>query len=382
MRNEGERLYGERKSGKGMRGSYILSHYAPSLIVFLIVMTLSFVMVFISSMTGAIERMIVLLGCGSVESTSYVDVSEYRNAKIDEVKAGDGILYASSGKSLVHLKGVDLEEYFSGERGTGMKLAVTDESFRNEIIISSTLASSLELSVGDQMTLLLYETEKGRARPVLMTVKGIYSSGYAQLDRYLAFVDISLTDSDSTYEILLDRNEDIDSFLSRLWKDGIYAESYRMKYSSLCTNVDQSIMILYVILIFVALLAAFFSADIAHVYTSRDRRDIASLRLMGMSEKSVRGIYRRMTINTVAVSSLLGTAAGLLLSLLSPSIISLVARKEPGLIEYYITSFTLSVPWSSIALMLLLMLLCSSVTLRFELWRTRGAELGREIRGE
>ncbi len=382
MRNEGERLYGERKRGKGMSLRYILTHYAPSLIVFLIVMTLSFVMVFISSMTGAIERMIVLLGCGSVESSSYIDVSAYRNAKIDEVKTGDGILYASSGKSLVHLKGVNLEEYFSGERGEGMKLSLTDENCRNEIIISSTLASSLSLSLGDRMTLLLYETEKGRARPLLMTVKGIYSSGYAQLDRYLAFVDISLTDSDSTYEILLDSNEDIEAFLEKLWKDGIYAESWRTKYSSLCTNVDQSIMILYVILIFVAILAAFFSADIAHVYTSRDRSDIASLRLMGMSEKCVRRIYRRMTINTVALSSVLGTAAGLLLSLLSPSIISLVAKKEPELIEYYITSFTLSVPWPSMILMLLLMLLCSSVTLRFELWRTGNSELGCEIRGE
>ena len=141
-------------------------------------------------------------------------------------------------------------------------------------------------------------------------------------------------------------------------------------------------MILTVILIFVALLASFFSADIAHVYTSRDRKDIASLRLLGLTEKSVRGIYRRMTLESLTVSSLLGTAAGLLLSLSSPSLISFVARKEPGLVEYYISSFTLSVPYKSLLLMLVLMVLCSSVTLRIELWRTRGAELAREIKGE
>ncbi len=382
MRNECERLYRRRKSGKGMSLRYKLGHFSPSLLVFLIVLTLTFVMVFMSSMTGAIERMIVLLGCGSVTTTTPVDVSGYRNARSDEVKEGDGILYASSGKSLVHLKGVNISEYFSGERETGMKLTLGEESWRNEIIISSTLASSLSLEIGDQMTLLLYEKEKGRARPLLMTVKGIYSSGYAQLDKYLGFVDISLVDGDSSYEILLDKNEDIAAFLSSLWKEGIYAESYRTKYSALCTNVDQSVMILNVILIFVALLAAFFSADIAHVYTSRDRRDIASLRLLGLTEKSVRGIYRRMTIESLTVSSVLGTAAGLLLSLLSPSLISFVARKEPDLIEYYISSFTLSVPYRSLVLMLVLMILCSSVTLRIELWRTRGAELSGEIKGE
>lgn len=382
MKNDGERLYLGRKCGKGMSPGYVARHYFPSLIVFLIVLTLTFVMVFISSMTGAIDRMIVLLGCGSIETETIVDVSSYDGAVIDEVKTGDGIIYAESGKSLVHLKGVDIPQYFSGERKEGMKLVLSDESYKNEIIISSSLASILELETGDQMTLLLYESEKGRARPVLMTVKGIYSSGYAQLDRYLGFVDISLLDGTSSYEILLKKGDDVNAVLKSLNADGINAVSYREKYSSLCTNVDQSIMILYVILIFVALLAAFFSADIAHIYTSRDRKGIASLRLMGISEKRIRVIYRKMTLSSVFISSFLGICGGLLLSLLSPSMISFVALKEPQLIENYITSFTLSIPFSSIIMMLIAMLLCSSLTLRIELRRTGNVELIKEIKGE
>ena len=382
MKNDGERLYLGRKCGKGMSPGYVARHYFPSLIVFLIVLTLTFVMVFISSMTVAIDRMIVLLGCGSIETETIVDVSSYDGAVIDEVKTGDGIIYAESGKSLVHLKGVDIPQYFSGERKEGMKLVFSDESYKNEIIISSSLASILELETGDQMTLLLYESEKSRARPVLMTVKGIYSSGYAQLDRYLGFVDISLLDGTSSYEILLKKGDDVNAVLKSLNADGINAVSYREKYSSLCTNVDQSIMILYVILIFVALLAAFFSADIAHIYTSRDRKDIASLRLMGISEKRIRVIYRKMTLSSVFISSLLGICGGLLLSLLSPSMISFVALKEPQLIENYITSFTLSIPFSSIIMMLIAMLLCSSLTLRIELRRTGNVELIKEIKGE
>ena len=382
MKNDGERLYLGRKCGKGMSPGYVARHYFPSLIVFLIVLTLTFVMVFISSMTGAIDRMIVLLGCGSIETETIVDVSSYDGAVIDEVKTGDGIIYAESGKSLVHLKGVDIPQYFSGERKEGMKLVLSDESYKNEIIISSSLASILELETGDQMTLLLYESEKSRARPILMTVKGIYSSGYAQLDRYLGFVDISLLDGTSSYEILLKKGDDVNAVLKSLNADGINAVSYREKYSSLCTNVDQSIMILYVILIFVALLAAFFSADIAHIYTSRDRKDIASLRLIGISEKRIRVIYRKMTLSSVFISSFLGICGGLLLSLFSPSMISFVALKEPQLIENYITSFTLSIPFSSIIMMLIAMLLCSSLTLRIELRRTGNVELIKEIKGE
>ncbi len=382
MKNEGERLYLARKCGKGMSFSYMARHYLPSLIVFIIVMTLTFVMVFIASMTNAIDRMIVLLGCGSIATEEKVDVSSFDGATIDEVKEGDGILYAESAKSLVHLKGVDIASYFSLERGEGMRLALSDESYKNEIIISESLASLLKLEAGDQMTLLLYETEKGRARPLLMTVKGIYSSGYAQLDRYLGFVDISLLEGTSSYEILLRKGDDVNAVLNKLRAEGVDAISYKEKYSSLCTNVDQSVMILYVILIFVALLAAFFSADIAHIYTSRDRKDIASLRLMGISERRIRVIYRKMALSSVFISSLMGISGGLLLSLLSPSMISFVALKEPELIENYITSFTLSIPSPYIIMMLIAMLLCSSLTLRIELWRTRNVELIKEIKGE
>lgn len=382
MKNECSSLYLRRKCGEKMNGKYILSHYSPALLIFLIVLLLTFVMVFISSMTAAIDRMIELLGCGSIETDTYCDVSIYDGATIDEVKTADGIIYASSGKSLVHLKGVDIESYFSGERRDGMKLEEGEGEYKNGVIISSSLSSLLSLSIGDRMTLLLYESENNRGRPVLMTVSGIYSSGYAELDRYLAFVDIALADGDSTYEILLKKGDDTARVVSALRAEGVDAVSYKEKYAALCLNVDQSIMILYIILVFVALLAAFFSSDIAHIYTSRDRKDIASLRLMGIEEKEVRRIYRKMTLNTVSAASILGLIFGLLLSLLSPSMIELAALKEPGIVEYYISSFTLSVPWSSIALMIVLMILCSSLTLRIELWRTRGLELGKELRGE
>lgn len=371
MRNDGERLYISRKNGRGMSAKYILRHYAPSLIVFLVVLTLTFIMVFISSMTGAIERMIVLLGSGSVSTSTYVDVSGYKDARIDEVKEGDGILYSSDKTNLVHLKGVNIEEYFSSERGEGMNLELLDETFRNDIVISSSLSSLLGVGKGDRMTLLLYEKEKDRARPVLVTVRGIFSSGYAQLDKYLGYVDISLLDGDSTYEILLSKDEDTASFAESLWKEGIYCTTYKEKYASLCNNVNESIMILNIILILIAFLAAFFSIDIAHVYITEGRDDIKSLRIMGMSEKSVRAVYRRMTLSTLSVSSLLGILIGTALSHLAPSLMRVLAENEPEIVEYYISSFTLSIPYLSLIAMFISMLVLSGLTLRVELYRRR-----------
>ena len=98
---------------------------------------------------------------------------------------------------------------------------------RNPIYISKTLALRLKLDFGDTMTLMLYETEKNRARPVLVTVKGIFDSGYAQLDRYLAYVDYSLIGGDGEWEIILGDNNETDKRAEELWAKGIWCETYR-----------------------------------------------------------------------------------------------------------------------------------------------------------
>lgn len=379
MRNEGEKLYLRRKMGENMGVRYTLRHLSPSLIVFLIVTVLVFVMVFISSMTGAIDRMIVLLGCGSISSPLEPQSSLLpMNSKIDRVREGQGILYSEEGKSLVYLKGVE-DTYFDGERGEGIKLKRRGEEGRNSIIVSSSLATSLSLELGDRLTLLLYEAENNRARPLLMTVDGIYESGYAQLDKYLAYVDFSLLEENENYEILLEKNVDITSVVDRLREEGIHAITYKEKYEALSLNVEQSVMILYIILVLVALLASFFSTDIAHVYISKDRLDIASLRMLGMKEKMIRRIYFSMTLSSVFISTVLAVFCGILLSFASPSLISFVARKRPELVEYYISSFSIEIPYFSLLIMIFLMLLCSSLTLVIELHRTRKRVLSNEL---
>lgn len=380
MRNEGEKLYIRRKRGSLMGYRYLINRYSPALILFLVALVLSFSMVFVSSMATRIDRLIVLLGSGSITTNTKVDVSEFDGAKIELVKESNGILYSDDKRSLVHIKGVDTSEYFSGERGEALKLKLSDEEIENGIIISSSLSKNLSLDVGSSLTLLLYESDKERARPILMKVKGIYSSVYSQLDKYLVYLDSSYIADRGSYEILLDKKTDLDCVIKKLSLRGISALSYKEKYASLCANVDQSIMILNIILILVALLAAFFSSDIAHSYILSDRKSIASLRLLGMREKRVRNIYRSLTINSVFIASVLGILVGLFFSLFSPSLLSFVAAKEPEIVEYYVSSFTLNVPYLSLFLMLLVMVFSSYITLTIELYRTRERELIKEIK--
>ena len=374
MKSDGERLYIGRKRGRGMGVKWTLSSLLPALLIFLITAVLVFAMVFISSMTTAIDRMIIMLGSSSIVTGEEVDVSSWSGASINKTREGECVVFTEEGKSIIRLKGVS-ESYLQGEREEALKIVRSGEEVKNAIIVSTTLARKLNLELGSSMTMMLYEKEKNRTRPILMTVTGIFDSGYAQLDRYLAYVDFSLLDGEEEWEILLDQKDDLEKRCQELDGLGISYKTYREKYSALYLNVRQSVSILYLILAFVALLAAFFSTDIVSVYLSRDRQDIAALRLLGMEEKRIRRIYLSLSLFAVAVSALGGTVLGLLLGLLSPSLIRIVASSNPGLVEYYISSFSVTVPTMELLLMVLAMVVLSAITLFISLSTSGRKEL-------
>lgn len=374
MKSDGERLYIGRKRGRGMGVKWTMSSLLPALLIFLITAVLVFAMVFISSMTTAIDRMIIMLGSSSIVTEEEVDVSSWSGASINKTREGEGVVFTEEGKSIIRLKGVN-ESYLQGEREEALKIVRSGEEVKNAIIVSTTLARKLNLELGSSMTMMLYEKEKNRTRPILMTVTGIFDSGYAQLDRYLAYVDFSLLDGEEEWEILLDQKDDLEKRCQELDGLGISYKTYREKYSALYLNVRQSVSILYLILAFVALLAAFFSTDIVSVYLSRDRQDIAALRLLGMEEKRIRRIYLSLSLFAVAVSALGGTVLGLLLGLLSPSLIRIVASSNPGLVEYYISSFSVTVPTMELLLMVLAMVVLSAITLFISLSTSGRKEL-------
>ena len=374
MKSDGERLYIGRKRGRGMGVKWTLSSLLPALLIFLITAVLVFAMVFISSMTTAIDRMIIMLGSSSIVTGEEVDVSSWSGASINKTREGEGVVFTEEGKSIIRLKGVN-ESYLQGEREEALKIMRSGEEVKNAIIVSTTLARKLNLELGSSMTMMLYEKEKNRTRPILMTVTGIFDSGYAQLDRYLAYVDFSLLDGEEEWEILLDQKDDLEKRCQELDGLGISYKTYREKYSALYLNVRQSVSILYLILAFVALLAAFFSTDIVSVYLSRDRQDIAALRLLGMEEKRIRRIYLSLSLFAVAISALGGTVLGLLLGLLSPSLIRIVASSNPGLVEYYISSFSVTVPTMELLLMVLAMVVLSALTLFISLSTSGRKEL-------
>lgn len=343
--------------------SYILSLLSPATLIFLITAVIVFMLVFIQSMATSIDRTIEVLGSGTLSLDENIDLALLpKGSSIDSVVKAEGILYSENQRSIVYLKGVN-ESYFSTFREELLKLETREKS-KNPIYISSTLARHLKVELGDRMTLLLYEKDKKRTRPFLMTVDGVFDTGYAQLDRYMAFVDNNLLGNNPIiYEVLLPLGENVERVQEGLESIGYRSFSYKEIYPDLYLNVKQSIAILYLIFIFVVVLAAFFASDIAQVYISRDSKDIASLLLLGVEEREIRLIYTLMTLLVLSFSSFLGVVLGLLLGTFSPKIIKLVMKISPELLENYISSFSLDIPYLKILVMLISLILVSYITL-------------------
>lgn len=361
-------LYIRRKLGSRMGKRYRSSSLMPLILIFIVSMILIFALTFIVSMSSSIDRMIQLIGSGTLYSAFEPDDSLLpQGSYLYRVKRGEGILSSENGKEIAVLKGVE-DSYFEGERGERIKAEGTHLG-EKEILISKSLADELSLSPGDRMTLLVYEKDKERTVPSLVTVKGIFDSGYKELDRYMAFVPLDMLYGECGYEILLKDSGDTDRVQKALRESGVNAVSYREMYYDLYSNVKGSTEILYFIFGAVALLSAFFSIDIAHIYVSRDSSDIASLRTMGLGKRDLRGIYTSLTVISVGAFATLGALFGVLLSFLSPALVSLVSRVSPSLLDYYISSFEVRVPIFRIALVLILMALVSYISALISLGR-------------
>ena len=107
MRNDGEGLYLKRKEGRGMGVKWTLHSLVPALLIVLITALLVFAFVFISSMTTAIDRMIVMLGSGNIVLYDDYDISEWEKAEKYHVTTSSGVVFSDNGKSLVNIKGIE-----------------------------------------------------------------------------------------------------------------------------------------------------------------------------------------------------------------------------------------------------------------------------------
>lgn len=374
--NEALRLYVERKIGKGQKISWCLKSYLSCLLVLLVSAALAFTLVFVSSMTKAIDSTLQSLGSGSIAVYDTLPDVEIEGSVKKTERAG-GLLYSKDKSQIVYIKGTE-EDYFTPDISSFIKLeSVENNTGLKGIRISRIMASRLGAHLGDKLTVMLYDTALGRVRPVLVFLEGTYSSGYNEFDSNLAYTSIDVTDGQIVYEI---RSEDVDKTLSKLLLEGADAVSYKSLYRSIYNNLATSKDLLLVITILVAFLAGFFSISVSYEYIERDRRDIGGLLMLGFEKRSIIASYRYITLISVGISALVGEVVGILLSfLVSPILSSLDITRYPVL-QNYVLSFEIVIPFKTLSLLFVALILSSYLSLRFALTRRVFSSLSSALR--
>ncbi len=365
-------LYIPRKCGRGLGRDRKTAFLLPMLMILLISAVLVFALVFIQSVSGTIERMLAILGRGSVFVESQdMPYSSFlpEGAEVTPSRILEGLVYSGQGEgaAVIHAVGPG---YFDGMRGRELGIVIPDEDVLNPAVVSSSFADKLSVGIGDRMTLLLYEADKDRTRPLLLTVSGIFPSVYPQLDSSLVYIQLESSGYEADgYEVLLPEGIDAESIEDALWRAGYSTWSYMDMYSSIYSNAVSSINALYLVFMAVALLAAYFASDAAYVYISRDRNDIEMLMMLGAPKALMRSVYLRITMAGACMAMAIGIALGLILGFLSPLAFSIIASFDPAILSYYVTSFSVRIPWSRIAFMIILMIVIAAISVEISLFR-------------
>ncbi len=352
----------KRKIGLSMPFRYKASVISPALLVLLVSFILNFSLIFILSMTSGIENILIQLGAGDIRIEGHYEGDV--EADVFHVREAGSLSFSEAGSMPLYLKGVDFSSYFTSERIKLLHLEYSSaQDVINPVIISDKIASELELSFSDRFSILIYEEDRTRSRPILATVVGIYDSGYTEFDQSLCYVPFSALNGSEYTEIVLFNHDDLDVTLTSLIASGYAAISYKTLYAPIYDNLNLSVTVLYGVFVLLALLASFFAGNISFSYIDRDARDIALLYLSGMSHKEIKRMYVRITMSVVILAVLIGLVLSLLFSLFTPSILSALSRKGFAALDAYLTSFDIIVPVPSLLLLNILLLLFSYLSL-------------------
>jgi lipoprotein-releasing system permease protein len=301
-----------------------------------------------------------------------------------------GILVGRNGKTGVNIRAADPK--FWQDEQSKKYLQVVDgssvlESDR-EILLGTALAQNLGINVGDTVRLMTVRvTSNGSNIPRLtpLSVKGIVSSGYRELDAMWCIMTYDmgtqiLPPNMSTNHLMIKTDnpyEDADRIASELtsllgprrwvytWK-----ELQRSQYSS----YESTRQILIFIMALIVMVAAVNVSSAASMLALERQRDIAVLKAFGTSPKSISGIFLSASLLTGIFGSVIGISFGLFIGRFINEIIrglewllgavsSVFGGGKVSILdpEYYLEEIPIIIDWKAIIAIAFFTILCSVI---------------------
>jgi len=216
----------------------------------------------------------------------------------------------------------------------GGRLAMRSGTFGGGLAVGSELARSLDVRVGDTVSVLSVQAgvDTGiETHMIELTVSGIYHCGYFDFDAGLAFLPSSLSaglDAGETPVIglrLADRYGD-ERAIALLEAAGIHgAEGWRTYNRAFfgALRMEKNVMLMLVGLIFIVVGVNIFHLMRKAVYGRVD--DIATIKALGAASIDIRRIFMMDGIAAGAGGAIAGLAVGLLVAFNINGIFSIIS---------------------------------------------------------
>jgi len=251
---------------------------------------------------------------------SHITVKPYSNS-IDEDKINNklkliskNIIFSNSGEAIIlknnNTKGIVLRGYKYNDL---LNLEVlTNEKFKGElnqfdknfISIGSELSFSLNLEIGDELTLMSpsgVQTIIGSMpKQKTFIVNSIFNSGLAEFDNNIAFIELNILEelfgydpNERNLEIYLKNPNNIESqkLIVKEVFDDEFVFSWADMNSSLFSALKVERNVMFIILSLIIIVAAFNIISGLTILVKNKTRDIAILKSIGVLNKSIIKIF-------------------------------------------------------------------------------------------
>ena len=275
---------------------------------------------------------------------SHVTVKPYSNS-IDEDKINNklkliskNIIFSNSGEAIIlknnNTKGIVLRGYKHNDL---LNLEVlTNEKFKGElskfdenfISIGSELSFSLDLEIGDELTLMSpsgVQTIIGSMpKQKTFIVNSIFDSGLAEFDNNIAFIELNTLEDFFGYntdernlEIYLKNPNNIETqkFIVKQVFDEEFVFSWADVNSSLFSALKVERNVMFIILSLIIIVAAFNIISGLTILVKNKTRDIAILKSIGVLNKSIIKIFFLVGVTIGTSATIFGIFLGVTFSI-------------------------------------------------------------------
>ena len=294
-------------------------------------------------MIEGITRRFIELETGHIQATPMEELSveEYGRLGVElmdvpgveyaaPVYRGTGLIYSAQERTGLQVKGLptDILEKDAGFRKfLEIEEGVFDLGDPSGIMLSAQIAEQLEAEVGDEVKLLTAKTtSRGRIllRPEAFTVKGIFSTGYYEVDALSAYINFEKSDRLFRGEGYLtiqckvaDPYSDIEPLAAEIKKAAHTDVSISTWYSmqrSMYESLYTTRLLLVFIMGIIIIVAAVNIASSMIIMVIERRSDIAILKSCGTSNSQIRNSFIITGFMTGLSGAVAGTLAGILIT--------------------------------------------------------------------